>query len=140
MTGESTSAASAARGEGYGSRRIDAPAGPGEDGPEGRAALDYPAGRRPQTTDGKPSNPEGAEPWLRQDDAAAAHGPEEVAEPEAHERVLPLLVAEGGGLPAVVVAGEEDRRVGERGQPLGEAPVHLGGVPARQGGPPAGPG
>src|SRR5438552_6434052 len=59
---------------------------------------------------------------LRLDDAgAAARGPEEVAERgEPHERVLSLLVADGGGWPAIVVAGEEQRVVGQRREPLSE--------------------
>src|SRR5439155_795977 len=77
---------------------------------------------------------------LRLDDAgAAARGPEEVAERgEPHERVLSLLVADGGGWPAIVVAGEEQRVVGQRREPLSERVVHLLRITAGQVRTPAG--
>src|SRR3989442_1478598 len=77
---------------------------------------------------------------LRLDDAgAAARGPEEVAERgEPHERVLALLVADGGGWPAIVVAGEEQRVVGQRREPLSERVVHLLRITAGQVRAPAG--
>src|SRR5436305_1291383 len=52
--------------------------------------------------------------------AAAAHHAQEVTERgEPHERVLPLLVADGGLGAAVVVAREQPRVVGQRAEALG---------------------
>src|SRR2546428_8528229 len=64
---------------------------------------------------------------LRLDDAgAAARCPEEVAERgEPHEPDLSPLVADGGGWPALVVAGEGQRVVGQRREPPSEAVIHL---------------
>ena len=55
-----------------------------------------------------------------------------VIDGEAHHRILPLLVADGGGRAAVVVAGKHHGVVGERAEPLGQRGVHLpGSLPGR---------
>src|SRR6266550_187738 len=70
---------------------------------------------------------------LAQRHAAATHHPEEIAERgEAHEGVVTFLVADGGGRAAVVMAGEEQRVVGQRAETLRERVVHLARVAARQ--------
>src|SRR5262249_12586412 len=69
---------------------------------------------------------------LGQDDPAAAHRAEEVAESHLEERFLALLVADRRLGAAVVVAGQEDGFVGEAREPLRQAPVHLGRVATRE--------
>src|SRR5262245_10375783 len=75
---------------------------------------------------------------LAQRHSVAAHHSEELAERgEPHEGVLTLLVADRGKRATVVVAGKQQRVVGQRAQTLGERVVHLARIAARQVGPPA---
>src|SRR5262245_43551769 len=70
---------------------------------------------------------------FQSDRLLAAHRAEEVVHGgESHHRVLPLLVPDGGSGPAVVVAGEHDRVIGERAEAAGQRLVHLRWIAARQ--------
>src|SRR5262245_15001671 len=63
---------------------------------------------------------------LAQRHSVAAHHSEEFAERgEPHERVPSLLVADRGGRAAVVVAGKQQRVVGQHAQTLRQRVVHL---------------
>src|SRR6059036_775467 len=84
------------------------------------------------------SRPEITRALAQRHAAAAAHHPEELTERgKPHEGIVALLLTEGGRGAAVVVAGEEQRVVGQRAEAPRQRVIHLAGITARQVGAPA---